>query len=288
MKTTLLRHRTARITAVIAVLALITGVFSPPVSAAPAPIYIGLGDSYAAGIGGGPYLSEPGLVPAPCVQTDAAYASTLGGLNLACSGGSTADVSSNVAAAAKDPHTARTVRRASNIAVTVGANDIDAAAATAECAALAPTQECRAAIFNSVAVKLPQLPAKIKAMVAVIKREAPRARIVLTGYPRLFTVNGSMTAEQKSMAATVNAAADLLNATIAVSALANRVGYVSVTQQFINHGVGSAQPWIAGVPPLCLPDINCAPDGRPGDAFHPTRAGHIQGYAAALKAVLAR
>lgn len=49
----LLRRRTARMTGVVAVLALTAGVFSAPASADPPPTYVGLGDSYAAGIGGG-------------------------------------------------------------------------------------------------------------------------------------------------------------------------------------------------------------------------------------------
>lgn len=286
--TKFLRHRTARMTGVLAVLTLTAGVFSAPASADPPPAHIGLGDSYAAGIGGGPYLVKAGLDPAPCVQTAAAYATTLGGKNLACSGATTADVSRNIMTAANSPDTARTLTKATHIAVTVGANDIDAPAATVACAGLAPTPACEAALFNSLAVKLPQLPAKIKAMVAVIKSKAPRAKIVLTGYPRLFTANSLMTPEQKSMVATVNASADLLNTTIAVSALANRVGYVGVTQQFLNHGVGSGEPWIVGFQPFCLSDINCAPDAQPGDVFHPTETGHIQGYAASLEAVLTR
>jgi lysophospholipase L1-like esterase len=286
--TKLLRPRAARLTGVISALVLTAGLFSTPASADAGPIYIGLGDSYAAGMGGGPYLLAPEWVPATCQQTDAAYPTALGGGNMACSGATTTVVSEIVKTAANDPRTARALADASQITVTVGGNDIDAGAAAVHCAALASTPECRAALFNSIAVKLPQLPAKIKKMVAVIKDKAPQARIMLTGYPRLFTVNDFMTPGQKSMARTVNAAADLLNATIAVSALANRVGYLSVTQRFINHGIGSAQPWIVGFPPVCASSLTCAPDGQPGDVFHPTRAGHIEGYAASIRGALAR
>lgn len=281
MTTRLLRHSTARLTGLIAALAFTAGLTAAPASADPPPVYIGLGDSYAAGIGGGPYVIAPGLVPTPCAQTDAAYSTYLGGLNLACAGATTTDVSGNAVAAA------HVLKDSTHVTVTVGANDIDAAAATAQCAALAFTPACKAALFNSLAVKLPKLPAKIKSMVAVIKSKAPRAKIVMTGYPRLFTVNSSMTAEQKSAATTINAAVDLLNATIAVSALSSRVGYLSVTQQFINHGLGSTDPWIVGYPPLCISGT-CASAEQPGDTFHPTATGHISGYAASLEAVLTR
>lgn len=275
-------------TGLIATLALTAGLTAAPASADPGPSYVGLGDSYAAGIGGGPYEAAAALGDIACIQTDAAYPAQLKGLNLACSGATTADVSRIVTAAASDSSMARTVKHASHITVTVGGNDIEAAAATVQCAGLAPTPACDAALFNSLAVKLPQLPAKIKAMVAVIKSKAPRAKIVLTGYPRLFTVSGAMTPEQQTMAATINAAADLLNATIAASALANRVGYVSVTQRFTNHGVGSADPWIVGPSPVCLATLTCAPDGRAADTFHPNVTGHLEGYVAAVRPVLTR
>jgi len=286
--TKMLRRRTARATGLIAVLALSTGVFSAPASADPGPSYVGLGDSYAAGIGGGPYVAGPAFegLP-PCIQTDAAYSKALGGLNLACSGATTTDVSSNVTAAARKASTARSVRTASHIIVTVGANDIDAAGTAAACAALAPTTQCEAALVNSLAVKLPMLPAKIKSMVDVIKSKAPRAEVVLTGYPRLFTINEAMPAEQKLTANTVNAAVDLLNATIASSALVNRVKYLSVTQQFLNHGLGSTDPWIVGLPPFCVPGT-CAPADRLGDVFHPTAKGHEDGYALTIKAALTK
>lgn len=281
MTTKLLRRSTARLTGLIATLALTAGLTAAPASADPGPSHIGLGDSYAAGIGGGPYRVAPGLVPSPCAQTGAAYATYLGGLNLACAGATTADVSNNAVAAA------HLLENSTHVTVTVGANDIDAAAATAQCAALVLTPACKAALFNSLALKLPKLPAKIKSMVAVIKSKAPRAKIVITGYPRLFTVNSLMTAEQKSTATTINAAVDLLNATIAVSALASRVRYLGVTQQFINHGLGSSDPWIVGMPPFCV-SATCASAQQPGDVFHPTGTGHISGYALAIKAALAR
>jgi hypothetical protein len=64
-------------------------------------------------------------------------------------------------------------------------------------------------------------------LAGTIKDRAPKARIVLTGYPRLFTASAGLTAEQALAARSLNSAADLLNATIAYAATANRVGYVA-------------------------------------------------------------
>ena len=278
----LIRRRTARLAGALAVLALTAGLTAAPATAAdPPPIYLGFGDSYAAGIGGGPYKAGPAWIPA-CVQTEEAYSAMLGGENLACSGATTTNVSAIVTAAAYNPGTAPYLANASVITVTVGGNDIDAGTAAAQCAASVATATCRAALVNSLAVKLPQLPGKIKAMVAVIKKYAPRARIVLTGYPRLFTANALMTEQQKTTVRTLNSAADLLNGTIALSALAGRVKYVSVTNQFTNHGIGSASPWIVGPPPVCQLSYTCALEGQPLDVFHPTATGYAKGYVPAL------
>jgi lysophospholipase L1-like esterase len=279
----LIRRRTARLAGALAALALTAGLTAAPATAAdPPPIYLGFGDSYAAGIGGAAYQAGPAWIPGPCVQTAAAYSTMLGGKNLACSGATTADVSAIVTAAAYNLATAPYLAKAAVVTVTVGGNDINAGAAAAQCAASIATVTCKAALVNSLAVKLPQLPGKIKAMVAVIKQKAPRARIVLTGYPRLFTANALMTEQQKTTVRTLNSAADLLNGTIALSALANRVKYVSVTNQFTNHGIGSAEPWIVGPEPVCQLSSTCALEGQPGDVFHPTATGYASGYVPAL------
>lgn len=291
----IIRRRTARLFGVIAALAITAGLTAAPAGADPTPvgqtpIYIGLGDSYAAGQGGGTHIPNSFPAPVDCRQTYAAYPTQLLGINLGCSGAKAEDVSTAVALAAQYPATAPLLRNASVITVTVGGNDVDSGAVTGSCLASAATAACKAALFNSLAVKLPQLPGKITKMIAVIKHNAPRAKIVLTGYPRLFTVSNLMSKEQKAAAKTMNSAADLLNGTIALSALANRVKYVSVTDRFINHGVGSAEPWIVGPQPLCAVSVpaTCADSQQPGDVFHPTATGYSRGYVAALAGVVAR
>ena len=89
------------------------------------------------------------------------------------------------------------------VTVTVGGNDVDTGQVALACTASASSPACSAALYNSLVVKLRELPGKIKAMVTTIKSKAPNARIVLTGYPRLFTVSAGLTAEQ-AQAATVD------------------------------------------------------------------------------------
>jgi lysophospholipase L1-like esterase len=283
MKNMPFRRLSARIAATSAALALVAGFTAAPAGAAPvtsqppAPVYIALGDSYAAGTGGGAYIAHPPGLPAECLQTKEAYPVKLGAArNLGCFGATTQGV---IAAANLY---ATELARATVVTVTVGGNDINTGQVAVSCTVPGTTPTCGAALFDSLAVKLRDLPGNIKKMLDVVKANAPKAKIVLTGYPRLFTLNPLLTPQQAQTAKTMNSAADLLNATIAYSALVNRVRYVSVTERFIGHGIGSAQPWIvAPCNPLVTPCTT-----NPSDAFHPTATGYADGYAAALGAQL--
>jgi lysophospholipase L1-like esterase len=283
MNTTSLRRWTARLAAASTALAVVAGSTAAPAGAAPAtsqppaPVYIALGDSYAAGTGGGAYIAPPSGLPAECLQTAAAYPVLRDAtLNLGCAGAKTVDV-----AAVADRY-ATALKDAKVVTITVGGNDVDAVQAAVACSVSPGSAACRAALYNSVVIKLRELPGKIKAMLDTVKKKAPHARIVLTGYPRLFTVGAALTAEQNQAAQMMNSSADLLNATIGYSALVNRVKYVSVTERFNGHGIGSAEPWIvAPCNPLNLP-VDCSTS--PYDPFHPNATGYSKGYAAALAA----
>ena len=276
-----IRRWSGRLAGAVAAIALIAGFTAAPATAAPAPpapVYIALGDSYAAGTGGGAYTPSAAGLPATCLQTAASYPAVRNAtLNLGCFGATTMnviDVATQFAPA---------LATATVVTVTVGGNDIDTGQVALACTASASSPACKAALYNSLVVKLRELPGKIKEMLKTVKSTAPNAKIVLTGYPRLFTVSAGLTAEQTQAARSMNSAADLLNATIAFSALVNRVGYVSVTEKFSGHGIGSANPWIVAPTGLCTLAINCSPS--PFDAFHPTATGYSGGYAAALAAV---
>ena len=268
-----------RLAGAITAIALVASFTAAPAAAArPDPVYIALGDSYAAGTGGGAYTAPPAELPATCLQTAASYPEVRNAaVNLGCFGATTANVI-DVA-----NHFAPALAKATVVTVTVGGNDVDTGQVALACTASATSPACKAALYNSLVVKLRELPGKIKEMLKTVKSKAPNARIVLTGYPRLFTVSAGLTAEQKQAARSMNSAADLLNATIAFSALVNRAGYVSVTDRFAGHGIGSASPWIVAPTGLCNQAINCSPS--PFDAFHPTATGYANGYAAALAAV---
>lgn len=243
--------------AFVAAIGLIAGATALPASAASPTSYIGLGDSIAAGTGGGTYTDLS------CLQTAAAYPTQLHGTNLGCFGAKTGNVQTQ---AGKLNGSVKTVT------VTVGANDVGVGNVAAVCM----TQDaasCQSAISDAT-VALQYLPGKLTATIATVRANAPNARITFTGYPLLFTVSGLPPAQQ-TVAAEINAATALLNATIAGTVLANGALYTDVTWRFLGHGYGSPSPWING--PISTPT------GLDPSSFHPNYAGYTYGYVPAVR-----
>lgn len=276
-----LRQRIARLTGVLAALVL-AGLTAAPASADRFDSYVALGDSYAAGQGAGPYVdaclrSEHGY-PA---LLDAARKISLAG-NGACSGATTSSVRTNQIPALN--------RKVDLVTVTAGGNDLDSIGALVVCSQ-DPGQACTDALAQRAAVLLTALNApeaspffqNLVAMLNDIKAKAPRADIYITGYPLLFEPGAG------PAAAPINGLTLQLNAVIAkaagqADAGRAKVNYVDVSRAFAGHGIGSAQPWIVGLPPLCTATATCGTSTA--DIFHPTADGYAGGYAASIRAAL--
>ncbi len=225
--------------------------------------YVGLGDSYAAGTGGGPEAP-------PCYQSAAAYPTLLGGTNLGCFGATTTDV------ALVATNNAALLGSATDVSLTVGGNDVGTGAVTAACVPDPLSTACASAVANTQ-IGLAVLPGRVANLVAYLRSLAPTADIVVTGYPRLFTVTSTMPPQQQILAATFNAMADALNAAIAAGTRVSGARFVDVTQRFLDHGIGSDKPWINFDGNLLNPDN-----------FHPNAAGYNNGYRTAVNAALKR
>jgi lysophospholipase L1-like esterase len=106
-----------------------------------------------------------------------------------------------------------------------------------------------------------QLPARLDDTYATIKKAAPRAQLVVLGYPRLFTPSDGCRTLSKRKRQALNDAADELSGVIAAAAKRAGARYVDVREAFADHGVCSAKPWINA---LVSPT---------GDSYHPNKAG---------------
>lgn len=256
-------------------LALVAAVL-PLLVAAPAntlsfgPIrYDALGDSYASGAGALPYDGPT------CGRSVAAPARLLNGRVkvrlddfVACGGARVRDIAGQTAALDA---------RTDLVTVSIGGNDVFWNDAVTACITRDETA-CRAAIERSRVVVDDELPAMLDSAYTQIREAAPNARVLVTGYARLFSPEfgdavyafGTVTvAEQRMM----NEGADILNSVIRAAAERHRFAFVDVTQRFLGHGVNAKKPWILGI------------DGAA--PFHPNRPGY-RAYASAITARVKR
>jgi lysophospholipase L1-like esterase len=227
----------------------------------PAVVYDALGDSYASGYGVPPYSA--------CGRSDAAYAVQVDGRErialddfVACAGATTATLVSGGQLDALDASTRL-------VTLTIGGNDIGWSGTVYAC--LAGTDAaCARSMELSRARVTDVLPGLLDAVYAQVHARAPRARVLVTGYPHLFSPQQgpfllASPAEQQAM----NDGADLLDGVISAAAGRHGFGFVDVTRRFDDHGVNAPDPWITG-------PFNPAP-------FHP----NAEGYAAYTAAVTA-
>ena len=239
--------------------------------------YVALGDSYAAGQGAGSYENA-------CMQSSLSYPERLDDIkhvkliaDASCSGATTRDV------LVQQLSVVRKNKNIGLVTVTVGANDLGGTGVVAACAASISSPECRAALDAAYALMTPQsstvpsrLALRLTAALGTVAATAPRAKILVTGYPYLFETPPATDPNYAAIAEITKATA-ALNTTIAsVAQRLARVGvdirYVDVTAAFAGHGIGSPDPWI---------------NAAGSDAFHPNAAGYLA-YAKALQPALLR
>ena len=237
---------------------------TPAAAGPPRTSYDVLGDSYASGYGVPPYSST-------CGRSASAYGVLVDGrarLDLddfvACAGATTASLVAGGQLAALDADT-------DLVLLSIGGNDIGWSDAVRACLGGTDAQCAGATALVRQRVTT-QLPGLLDALHARVAAAAPGARVIVTGYPRLFSPKrggylGASPAEQEAL----NAGADLLNAVVAAAADRAGADFVDVTSRFVGHGVNSPEPWLLG-----------ATD--PG-AFHPNAAGY-DAYAAAVTSAI--
>jgi lysophospholipase L1-like esterase len=139
--------------------------------------YVALGDSYAAGVGAGERQSWS-------YRTDAGYPLTVAresGLELAYQavlGATTDDVlRDQVVAVGEETRL---------VTVTVGGNDVGFVPILLEVVRPAWASDSEAAITAAMTLASEILPGRVRDVVREVRRRAPAADVVVTGYPRLF------------------------------------------------------------------------------------------------------
>ena len=222
-----------------------------------------LGDSYGSGYGVPPYGA--------CGRSQSAYGVLVDGrarLDLddfvACAGATTTSLVLGGQLGALDADT-------DLVLLSIGGNDTGWSQAVVACL-FRSDNDCTTA-SNGVRARIAgQLPGQLDTLYGKIAAAAPDARVIVTGYPRLFSPEyggylGASAAEQE----TLNEGADQLNAAIRAATVRYGFDFVDVTKRFLGHGVNSDEPWVLG-------------PTDPG-AVHPTLDGY-EAYAAAVTAAV--
>ena len=260
--------RRLAVLALISVALVVSLTTGSPVGAATADNYVALGDSYSSGVGTNSYTLN-----ASCQRSTYAYPYLLSqqrantSLNfVACSGATTDDVINNQISAVNSSTTI--------ITISVGGNDLEFGKIVSDCVQF----DCNARLTSTRSSAESTLTPKLNAVYAAIKgRMAPGARVVVVGYPRLFSTAScfgtlGITTSERSNG---NLLSDEIDRITGLRAAAYGFTYKSATTAFTGHAVCSTSAWING--------LNLF---NSGESFHPTRAGQSSGYLPLVRQVV--
>jgi len=227
-------------------------------AAATAESYVALGDSFAAGVGARSYQAES-LTCYRSPQSYPALVAARAGLPLtfaACAGAVTADVVERQALSLQ--------RSTTFVTVTIGGNDLGFASVLSTCALPGWLGSCGPATDRARALLRSALPERLDRVFAVVRARSPRARVVVTGYPRLFGEKdcSALTFFSRSERRRLNQTTEELDATIRARARAAGFRYVGPAAAFTGHAWCADDAWVNGP---SRPTVN---------SFHPTAGGH--------------
>ncbi|MFE6963931.1 SGNH/GDSL hydrolase family protein [Agromyces sp. NPDC057679] len=222
--------------------------------------YVALGDSFAAGQGGGSYLDTS------CYRSRNSYPQRLDAtakLKLtafpACAGASTVET-----LASQVPAIPAGTQR---VSLTIGGNDVGFASVMQNCFVFVSTTSCESRLATAeTMVGDGTIHNRVASLVQAIRAKVgAQAKIVVAGYPQLFQLPS-----RYAYAARVNADTSALNDQVEAAAVANGATFVDVEAAFAGHGIGSSTPW-----------INAFSIFNTTAAFHPNSTGYAN-YATLL------
>jgi lysophospholipase L1-like esterase len=252
----MLSSRTARLAALVSTLF----VLATAPAALGADKYVALGDSFSSGVGTGSYtLSSScrrGVYAYPWLVSQQRAGTSL--TFVACSGAKTADLMANQIGFV----TADTAI----VTVTIGGNDIGFSDLIVQCT----LAECSAALDNTRASLRTVLAPRLDTVYSAIRSRALNAKVIVLGYPRMFSTAGcfgtlGISSTERAKANLLADAVDELSSERAVMA---KVTYKSARVPFNGHAVCSSSAWLNG-----LNLFNTV------ESYHPNRNGNSLGYA---------
>ncbi|GGL31555.1 SGNH/GDSL hydrolase family protein [Phycicoccus endophyticus] len=254
----------SRLAAAAALPLLLAGVLAPAAAAAEPDEYVALGDSYASGNG----TQWPDL-SLSCYRSSLAYAPIVARERpnttlrfRACSGAETQDVI--------DGQNAALSASTDVVTVSVGGNDVGFVDLILSCFSTWDEPLCRSTVSRVDRRIDSDLPARLDATYADIRARAPEAKVIVVGYPQPFGADvscGQARGINEREAAALDGVAAHLDRVLAERAAAAGFTYLDPGDAFTGHDVCSTDPYVWGKRTGVL------------DIYHPTRAGHRDGFA---------
>jgi lysophospholipase L1-like esterase len=261
----MLSSRAARLAAFASALFALAALAAP--AAVGADRYVALGDSFSSGVGTRSYTLSSSCrrgvyaYPYLVAQQRANTALTF----VACSGATTSDLmATQIGSVTPDT---------SIVSVTIGGNDIGFSNLIVQCT----VADCSAALDRTRAGLSTFLGPRLDTVYTAIRGRALSARVVVLGYPRMFSTAGcfgtlGFTSTERTKA---NQLADALDGLAAQRAAAAGVTYSSAIGAFTGHAVCSWSAWLNG-----LNLFNSV------ESYHPNRNGNSLGYAPLVRSVV--
>jgi lysophospholipase L1-like esterase len=228
--------------------------------------YAALGDSYSSGAGAGAYDEASG----DCLRSAAAYPARWAEAHdpasfayAACAGARTGDVLAEQLGVLDEDTTL--------VSVSIGGNDAGFGATLQACL-VGGAETCTAAVAAANTYMDETLPGRLDEVYDGIRERAPRARVVVLGYPRLFeSAEGCADPVPAAARTALDAAADHLNRVTARVAREHGFRFGDVRRTFAGHGICSADSWLHGL------------TAQPAESYHPTAEGQAGGYLPVLE-----
>jgi lysophospholipase L1-like esterase len=228
-------------TRIIGLLVFALAVLVPSASAIAAPQYVALGDSYSSGVGTRVFYEESG----ECDRSPDAFGPKVAaakGYTLsfqACSGAKTGEVNTKQLGTLSST--------TSLVTITIGGNDAGFSNVIINCALYYFT--CGSAIGEANEFIAKKMPALLETTYKDIRAKATTAKVVVIGYPKLFTkegktcnVNFLTSGNEKKM----NETAEKLDAVIKARAEAMKFTFINPTAAFEAHAVCASEGWLNG------------------------------------------
>lgn len=234
--------------------------------------YVALGDSYAVAPGTREYDDPDDECRRGPLSYPRLYAAENPGMNFveaSCSGATTAEVqNSQVAQLSSDT---------TEVSIQVGGNDVGFVDVLSHCILTIDDQDCLDAVEGAKELATGALPGALDQLYGAVNSAAPDAKVVVVGYPRLYTVGGSCgLGLSDAERAALNGAADTLSSVISARAEAAGFSYLDARPVFDPHTLCSDGPeWVTSLE-----------WDKPNESYHPNIDGHRDGYLPALKALL--